>query len=68
MAVPTVQRALPGAKFKVVFAAGLLAALTACTITRYPELYPDNDVAQRLSAPLQFKIEGHGNLNGTAEM
>jgi hypothetical protein len=68
MATPTVSRALPGTKLRAVLAAGVLSALTACTYTRYADLYPDNDVARTLSAPLQFKIEGHGNGNGTAEM
>jgi hypothetical protein len=43
-------------------------ALSACAITRYPQLFPDNDLARTLGPPAQFKIEGHGNLNGTAEM
>jgi hypothetical protein len=48
-------------------AIGVLAMCSACTITRYPQLYPDNDAARSLG-PLQAKVVGHGNLNGTATM
>jgi hypothetical protein len=48
-------------------AVGVLAMCSACTITRYPQLYPDNDAARSLGA-IQGKIVGHGNLNGTATL
>lgn len=43
----------------------LLATLfLAACVVRHPKLYPDNDTA-RAVGPLQAKLIGHGNLNGT---
>jgi len=41
--------------------------LMGCTITRSPQLYPNNDIA-RTTGPLTATIVGHGTLNGTATM
>lgn len=44
--------------------AGMLLAPSGCTVERAVTLYPDNDGAHAVG-PLQAKIVGHGNLNGT---
>lgn len=45
---------------------GLLVFVSGC-VERTLTLYPDNDTA-RTVGPLQAKMLGHGNLNGTITM
>lgn len=41
--------------------------LSACTVTRNPQLYPDNDNARAIGRLMAVMV-GHGNLNGTITM
>lgn len=45
----------------------MLFAVAGCVVERNVTLYPDNDAAHA-RGPLQAKIVGHGNLNGTMTM